>query len=73
MTARPMRVRAIIEVDLPRPPRFQSVLEDDRANALKLQALTLLHEEAMKSFAGGSRAAADFIEAYQKRVGKPVG
>jgi NitT/TauT family transport system ATP-binding protein len=73
MTARPMRVRAIIEVDLPRPRRFQSVLEDDRANALKLQALTLLHEEAMKSFAGGSRAAADFIEAYQKRVGKPVG
>ena len=32
-----------------------------------MQALSLLHEEAMKSFSGGSRAAADFVEAYSKR------
>ena len=30
----------------------------------------LLHEEAMKSFARGSKAAADFVEAYSKRVNK---
>jgi hypothetical protein len=34
-----------------------------------MQALGLLHEEAMKSFAR-SRAAADFIDAYSKRVKK---
>ena len=33
-----------------------------------MQALGLLHEEAMKSFARGSKAAADFIDAYSKRV-----
>ena len=27
----------------------------------------LVHEEAMKSFSGGSRAAADFVEAYSRR------
>jgi NitT/TauT family transport system ATP-binding protein len=32
--------------------------------------LNLLHEEAMKSFARGSKAAADFIDAYAKRVSK---
>ena len=35
-----------------------------------MQALSLLHEEAMKSFSRGSKAAADFIEAYSKRVAK---
>jgi NitT/TauT family transport system ATP-binding protein len=36
-----------------------------------MQVLSLLHEEAMKSFARGSKAAADFIDAYSKRVRKP--
>ncbi len=53
---------------LPRPRHLQSLLLDDAANALKLEALSLLHEEAMKAFAGGSRAAGDFIEAYRKRL-----
>jgi NitT/TauT family transport system ATP-binding protein len=35
-----------------------------------MQALSLLHEEAMRSFSGGSKAAADFVEAYSKRSGK---
>ena len=39
----------------------------DRANDIKAEALSLLHEEAMKSFAHGSRAAADFVEAYASR------
>jgi NitT/TauT family transport system ATP-binding protein len=29
-----------------------------------------LHEEAMKSFARGSKAAADFIDAYARRMAK---
>lgn len=72
MTARPMRVRAVINVDLARPRSAQALLEDDRANALKLEALSLLHEEAMRAFAGGSRAAADFIEAYRRRIAQPA-
>ena len=67
MTNIPTRVRAVIEVDLPRPRKLSDIVDSDRANAMKSQALSLLHEEAMKSFAGGSRAAADFVEAYAKR------
>lgn len=64
----PTRVRAVIEVDLPRPRRLADIFEDERANEVKMQALSLLHEEAMKSFTGGSKAAADFVEAYSKRM-----
>jgi NitT/TauT family transport system ATP-binding protein len=67
MSACPTKVRAIIEVDLPRPRDYNAIFRDDRANAIKLEALSLLHEEAMKAFAGGSKAAADFIEAYSRR------
>jgi NitT/TauT family transport system ATP-binding protein len=66
----PARLRAVLEVDLPRPRRLADVIESDHANALKMEALSLLHEEAMKSFAHGSRAAADFIDAYAKRLNK---
>lgn len=72
MTNIPTRVRATIEVDIPRPRRLSGILENERANAIKMQALSLLHEEAMKSFSGGSRAATDFIEAYAKRSVKSV-
>jgi NitT/TauT family transport system ATP-binding protein len=65
----PTRVRAVIEVSLPRPRRLGELVADDRANDLKLQVLSLLHEEAMKAFTGGSRAAADFIAAYRQRIG----
>ena len=68
MTNIPTRVRAVLEIDLPRPRQIQALVESDRANAIKMEALTLLHEEAMKSFAGGSRAAADFVEAYSRRI-----
>ena len=64
----PTRVRAVIEVDLPRPRHYTDLFRDDRANAIKMEALSLLHEEAMKGFAGGSKAASDFIEAYRRRV-----
>lgn len=63
----PGQVRATIEVDIPRPRRLAFVFDSERANAVKMEALSLLHEEAMKSFTGGSKAAADFVEAYSKR------
>lgn len=70
MTHIPTHVRAVIDVDLPRPRDLSRLVSDDRANAIKLQVLSLLHEEAMKAFAGGTvRAAADdFVAAYRRRV-----
>jgi NitT/TauT family transport system ATP-binding protein len=70
MTNIPTQVRAVIEVDLPRPRQIEDITENDAANAIKMKALGLLHEEAMKSFARGSKAAADFIDAYARRMAK---
>lgn len=70
MTNIPTQVRAVLEVDLPRPRNLKELLESDRANEIKMEALGILHEEAMKSFSSGSAAASDFIEAYSKRVKK---
>jgi len=64
----PTQVRAVIEVDLPRPRQFNDLFRDNRANEIKMEALSLLHEEAMKGFSGGRKAAGDFIEAYRRRV-----
>ena len=56
----PTFVRAVIEVDLPRP-RKPADLSGARANAIKSRALELLNEEALRSFrnrpAAGSGAA----------------
>jgi NitT/TauT family transport system ATP-binding protein len=70
MTNIPTRVRAVLEVDIPRPRSLKDIFENDRANDVKMEALSLLHEEAMKSFTGGSKAAADFVDAYSRRVSK---
>jgi NitT/TauT family transport system ATP-binding protein len=70
MTNIPTQVRAVIEVDLPRPRHIDDITENDAANAIKMKALGLLHEEAMKSFARGSKAAADFVDAYARRMAK---
>jgi NitT/TauT family transport system ATP-binding protein len=64
----PTQVRAVIEVDLPRPRKFADLVENDRANDIKKQALSILHAEAMRSFSRGSKAAADFVDAYLKRA-----
>jgi NitT/TauT family transport system ATP-binding protein len=66
----PTQVRAVIEVDLPRPRRLADLVESDRANDIKKQALSILHTEAMRSFSRGSKAAADFVEAYLRRAGR---
>jgi len=66
----PTQVRAVLEVDVPRPRKLLNIVENDRANEIKMEALSILHEEAMKSFSRGSKAAADFVEAYSKRVPK---
>lgn len=68
MTHIPTRVRAAMQVDIPRPRGLQDIVEDDRANRVKMEALSLLHEEAMRSFTSGSKAAADFVQAYARRV-----
>ena len=68
MTNLPTSTRAVIEVDIPRPRTIENIGSDTRANEIKKEVMTLLHEEAMKSFAGGSKAAADFLDAYSKRV-----
>jgi NitT/TauT family transport system ATP-binding protein len=66
----PCHVRATLEIDLPRPRTQLDLVENDRANEIKMQALRILHQEAMKSFSRGSKAAADFVQAYSKRVVK---
>ena len=63
----PTQMRTVIEVDLPRPRKLLDMIESDRANDIKKQALSILHAEAMRSFSRGSKAAADFVEAYLKR------
>lgn len=64
----PCQVRAVLDIDIPRPRTLISMVENDRANEIKMNALSILHEEAMKSFSRGSKAAADFVDAYSKRV-----
>jgi NitT/TauT family transport system ATP-binding protein len=66
----PTQVRAVIEVDVPRPRRLLDIVENDHANEIKIRALSILHEEAMKSFSRGSKAAADFVDAYSRRIAK---
>jgi NitT/TauT family transport system ATP-binding protein len=66
----PTQVRAVFEIDLPRPRRLIDLFENDRSNQIKMDALSILHEEAMKSFSRGSKAAADFVDAYSKRMAK---
>lgn len=65
LTNQPCSVKKIMEVDLPRPREF-SIMTSPEYIAIKREALELLHEEAMKSFATGAVDASDFLEAYSK-------
>ena len=64
----PASLRAEMSVDLPRPRTLASTFENDAANEIKIATLRILHEEALKSFRQGSKAAADFLDAYARRV-----
>jgi NitT/TauT family transport system ATP-binding protein len=63
LTNRPACVKKVIEVRLHRPREF-SMLTSKEYLECKQEALELLHEEAIKSFAAGAVNAADFLEAY---------
>jgi len=69
MTNLPTSTRSVIEIDIPRPRNIEAMSDLKKANDIKTEVMTLLHEEAMKSFSGGSAAAADFLDAYSKRAG----
>jgi len=71
MSNRPLQVRRTLEVNLQRPRKLTEIIENDRANQLKMTSLAILHEEAMKSFVSGHRAAADIVQAYARRYGQP--
>jgi len=68
LTAKPARVKKIMEIDLPRPREFH-MLTSRRYGDLKQEALETLYDEALKSFAKGSKAAYDLVEAYARRGG----
>lgn len=63
LTNQPCKVKKVIEVNLPRPREFTIMSSPEYLN-IKREALELLHEEAMKSFAAGAVNSADFLEAY---------
>ena len=65
LTNQPCTVKQVMEVPLPRPREF-TMMASPEYLALKREALELLHEEAMKSFAAGAVNAADFLEAYSQ-------
>jgi NitT/TauT family transport system ATP-binding protein len=71
LSNRPAKVRKILTIDLPRPRELHVLTSDEYLN-YKKEALEILHEEAMRAFASGSRvAAADFLEAYAEIEKKP--
>ena len=63
LTNQPARVKKVLDVHLPRPREF-SMLTSKEYQECKQEALELLHEEAIKSFAAGAVNAADFLDAY---------
>lgn len=65
LTNQPCQVKKVMEVNLPRPRDF-SIMGSPEYLEIKREALELLHEEAMKSFASGAVNAADFLDAYSQ-------
>jgi len=71
MTHIPTHVRAVVEVDLPRPRSLAALVDDERASELKAELLAMLHEEAATAFAAGGKETADFVEAYRRHHWSP--
>ena len=72
LSSAPATIREQIHVDLPRP-RSANIFESSRYVELKSHVLAVLYEEAIRSFASGSHAAADMIEAFEirRKAGRP--
>jgi NitT/TauT family transport system ATP-binding protein len=68
MSNRPATIRKVLEINLPRPRQLQ-MLTSKEYLGYKGEALEILHEEAMKSFARGKTSSADFVEAYSQIAG----
>ena len=62
MRNRPGQITKTINIDL--PPRTPDVLTSTEYLQYKDESLEVLHREAVKVFAEGSKAGADFLEAY---------
>jgi NitT/TauT family transport system ATP-binding protein len=66
MSNSPGRITKTMAITLPRP-RKPDVLTSTPYLQYKEEAMEVLHAEALKAFAGGSKAAIDFVEAYAAR------
>ncbi|NNF79678.1 MAG: ABC transporter ATP-binding protein, partial [Rhizobiales bacterium] len=64
LSNKPAEVRTIIDIELPRPRDFK-MMSSPEAYRYKSEAMEILHEEAMKSFAD-TASASGFMEAYAK-------
>jgi NitT/TauT family transport system ATP-binding protein len=64
LSNKPAHVRTVIDIELERPRDFH-MLSSSEAYRYKSEAMEILHEEALKSFAG-SEAQSDFIQAYER-------
>jgi NitT/TauT family transport system ATP-binding protein len=62
MTFQPGKIKAEIEVDLPRPRSFK-MLASSRFMEIRAHALELLYEEATKALAAGRKSAFDLVGA----------
>ena len=62
MTFQPGRIKAEIEVDLPRPRSFE-MMATPRFMQIRAQALDMLYEEASKALASGRKSAFDLVGA----------
>lgn len=65
MSNRPGTIIKEMEIKLQRP-RHKDMLSSSEYLDYKREALELLHSEALKAFAGGSKASQDFLEAFHK-------
>jgi len=66
LSNRPVTVRTVIDIELPRPREFH-LLSTPEAYDYKREALEILHEEAMKNFGGGGSVQNELVEAIARR------
>ena len=64
LSNKPAEVRTVIDIELPRPRDFK-MMSSPEAYRYKAEAMEILHEEAMKSFAD-TASASGFMEVYTK-------